>query len=158
MKRKVFTFVMVVMFMVSANMAFAQEKGTAAEAKALVKKAITFLKENGKEKTMAELDNPKGKFIYKDLYVYADTFDANSLVVLAHPYTPAMKGKNMINVKDADGKLFPKEIVNLAMTKGNGMVEFKWSNPKTKKIENKVTYLEVPQPGANYLLACGYYK
>ncbi|MGV8057999.1 MAG: cache domain-containing protein [Smithellaceae bacterium] len=158
MMRKVLVFVMVVMFMASVNVAFAQDKGTAAEAKALVKKAVAFLKANGKEKTIAELNNPTGQFIYKDLYVYMNAFDANSTVVLAHPYTPALKGKNMINGQDADGKFYAKEMVNIAMTKGSGIVEFKWSNPKTKKIEKKVSYIEVPQPGANYFLGCGYYK
>ncbi|MGV8059620.1 MAG: cache domain-containing protein [Smithellaceae bacterium] len=158
MMRKVLAFVMVVMFMASVNVAFAQEKGTAAEAKALVKKAVAFLKANGKEKTMAELNNPKGQFIYKDLYVHMSSFSETTNISIAHPYTPAIIGKNFINIKDADGKEFAKELSKVALTKGSGIVEFKWANPKTKKIENKVTYIEVPTPGANYYLACGYYK
>ncbi|MGV8057067.1 MAG: cache domain-containing protein [Smithellaceae bacterium] len=158
MMRKVLAFVMVVMFMASVNVAFAQDKGTAAEAKALVKKAIAFHKANGKEKTIAEINNPKGQFIYKDLYVVMTAFDEKTNMSLAHPYTPGIIGKNFINIKDATGKEFAKELSNVAMTKGSGIVEFKWANPKTKKIESKVSYLEVPTPGANYYLSCGYYK
>ncbi|MGV8059621.1 MAG: cache domain-containing protein [Smithellaceae bacterium] len=158
MKRKVLAFVMVVMFMTGVNVAFAQEKGNAVEAKALVKKALAFLKANGKEKTMAEVDNPKGKFISKDLYVQISAFSDTSIETIAHPYTPALKGKNLINAKDADGKEFAKEMINLAKTKGSGIVEYRWNNPVTKKLEKKVTYLEVPTPGANYFLSCGYYK
>ena len=47
--------------------AFAQERGTAKEAMAVVDKAIAYYKANGKAKAFAEFNNKKGQFLKKDL-------------------------------------------------------------------------------------------
>jgi cytochrome c len=41
--------------------------GTQEEAKTMVENAIVFLKANGKEKAIAEFNNPKGKFVNGDV-------------------------------------------------------------------------------------------
>jgi cytochrome c len=152
--KKVLAFAMVFMFLVSVSVAMAGEKGTPAEAKALVKKAVAFMKEVGKEKALAEFNNPKGKFIYKDLYVWATAMDGTNL---SHPYTPALVGKNMYNLKDADGKLFVQERIEIAKAKGKGSIEYRWVNQQTKKVEKKEAYFEVV-PGMDLFVNCGYYK
>src|SRR5262245_52573739 len=53
-----------------STLAQAGERGTPDEAHAMVKKAISFFKANGKDKTMAALNDPKGAFIDRDLYVF----------------------------------------------------------------------------------------
>lgn len=152
--KKVLAFVMAILFMASVGVAMAQEKGTAAEAQALVKKAVAFMKEVGKEKAIAEFNNPKGKFIQKDLYVWVTAMDGTNL---SHPYTPALIGKNMMNLKDADGKLFVKERIEIAKAKGKGSIEYRWTNQQTKKVEKKEAYFEVV-PGTDLFINCGYYK
>ena len=152
--KKVMVLMMVVLFVASVGVAMAQEKGTAAEAQAMVKKAVAFMKEVGKEKALAEFNNPKGKFISKDLYVWATGMDGTNL---SHPYTPALIGKNMYNLKDADGKLFVQERINILKTKSSGTIEYRWTNQNTKKIEQKVAYFEAV-PGMNLFLNCAYYK
>jgi signal transduction histidine kinase len=153
--KKVLVFAMVVLFMVSVvSAAMAQEKGTAEEAKALAKKAVAYMKEVGKEKAIAEFNNPKGKFIYKDLYVWATALDGTNL---SHPYTPALIGKNMLNLKDADGKLFVQERIAQVKAKGSGTIDYRWTNPVTKKVELKGAYFE-GVPGMNLFVNCGYYK
>ena len=52
----------VIIFIAGVSFAAAEDKGTAAEAKAMVKKAVSYMKEAGKEKAIAEFNNPKGKF------------------------------------------------------------------------------------------------
>ena len=54
----------------TASLALAGDHGTAAEAEALVKKAVAFIKANGKDKAFAEFGNPKGQFTSKDLYIF----------------------------------------------------------------------------------------
>jgi hypothetical protein len=154
MMKKVLAFVMAILFVASVSVAMAQEKGTAAEAQVLVKKAVAFMKEVGKEKAIAEFNNPKGKFIYKDLYVWATALDGTNL---SHPYTPALIGKNMMNLKDADGKLFVKERIEIAKAKGTGAIEYRWTNQQTKKVEKKEAYFEIV-PGMDLIVNCGYYK
>ena len=89
----------------SAGLSYASEKD---EAKALVKKAVAYVKYQGKAKAIAEISKPKGKFDKGELYVFA--YDLQG-VMLAHPKNPALIGENLVNVPDYEGKLFRKEIV-----------------------------------------------
>jgi signal transduction histidine kinase len=154
MMKKVLALVMAVFFMAGVGAAMAEDKGTPDEAKAMVKKAVAYMKEVGKEKALAEFNNPKGKFIYKDLYVWATAMDGTNL---SHPYTPALIGKNMYNLKDADGKFFVQERINILKTKPSGTIEYRWTNQNSKKVEQKVAYFETV-PGMNLFLNCAYYK
>ncbi len=128
-------------------------RGTTDEAKALVEKAAAYYKANGKENTLKEISNPKGQFIKGDLYVYA--YALSDCKILAHPINPKLIGKNLLEVPDPDGKYFRKDIWELAKTKGSGWVDYKYSNPETKKIEHKTTYL---QRVDELILCCGAYK
>ncbi len=154
MVKKLFVLVVAVLIMSGYGAAGDQDKGTAEEAKALVKKAVAYMKEVGKEKAIAEFNNPKGKFIEKDLYVWATGMDGTNL---SHPFTPALIGKNMMELKDADGKMFVKERIEIAKTKGSGTIEYRWTNPQSKKVEKKEAYFEVV-PGMDLILNSGYYK
>ena len=46
-----------------------------AEAEAMAKKAVDFYKANGKEKTIAALNDPKGEFIQGELYAFMFHYD-----------------------------------------------------------------------------------
>jgi cytochrome c len=122
------------------------------EAKAMVENAIAFLKANGKVKTIAELNNPKGKFINGEVYVVA--LDLNA-TVLAHPTSPKLVGVNTLEVPDPDGKFFRKDIQKLAKTQGSGWVDYKFKNPKTNKIESKTSFIKKVD---DMILLCGIYK
>ena len=118
----------------------AAEKGTAAEAVAMVKKAVALIKSDGKEKAYAAFSDPANKeFHDRDLYVYV--YDLNG-VTAAHGVNPKMVGKNLLDMKDIDQKPMIQEMVKLAKEKGSGWVDFKWPNPITKVIEQKSGYVE----------------
>jgi signal transduction histidine kinase len=53
-----------------------------------------------------------------------------------------MIGKNLIDLKDIDGKAFVKERVELGKTKPSFWQEYKFTNPENKKIEPKIMYCE----------------
>jgi len=129
-----------------------QKRGTSAEAEALVKKAVTFLKANGKDKAFAEFNDPKGKFVAGDLYIFV--YDMTGKCV-AHGSNPKMVGKDLIELKDADGKSFVQEREDIAKTKGSGWQNYKWNNPTTKKIEDKTAYIEKHD---DLIIGCGAYK
>jgi signal transduction histidine kinase len=122
------------------------------EAKALVEKAAAFAKANGKDAALKEINLAKGQFDKGELYVFA--YDMSGKII-AHPKNPKLIGKDLINVPDPDGKMFRKEIVEVAKTKGTGWVDYKYTNPETKKIEAKTTY--VVKVG-DMILCCGTYK
>jgi cytochrome c len=108
------------------------------DAKAWVKKAVEYYKANGREKALAEFNNPKGQFVKGDLYIYV--FDLNAKL-LAHPYNP-MVGQDLTKVKDPDGRFFAVDVINDAKEKGSGWIDCRWENPVTKKVEPKTVYFE----------------
>jgi hypothetical protein len=69
MKKALLASLVSLLLMGVGSITHADEYGTAAEAEAMVKKAIAYLKANGKDKAFAEFSNPKGQFVDRDLYV-----------------------------------------------------------------------------------------
>lgn len=125
--------------------------GTADEAKAMVAKAAAFLKANGKEKAFKEFTDGM-QFKKDDLYVFV--IDTKGMT-LAHGGNSRLVGKDMSGLKDADGKFFIKDIIDNANAKGSGWLDYKWTNPVTKKIDPKSTYF---QKVDDVVLGCGIYK
>jgi cytochrome c len=117
----------------------AQTQATAAEAIAMVKKGVAFIKANGQEKGLAEISNKSGQFVDRDLYLVVYALDGT---VRAHGANEKMVGKNLIDLKDIDGKEFVKERVELAKTKGTFWQDYKFTDPLTKKIKPKKMYCE----------------
>jgi cytochrome c len=126
--------------MLAGSSAFAAaEHASAAEATAMVKKGVAYMKTNGKDKGHAEISNKDGQFKDRDLYLVVYGLDC---VVRAHGANEKMIGKNLIELKDVDGKPFVKERVELAQAKGTFWQDYKFTNPVSKKIEPKSMYCE----------------
>ena len=117
----------------------ASTNATADEATAMVKKGVAFVKSNGKDKAYADFNDKAGGFTDRDLYLVVYGLDG---VVRAHGANAKMIGKNLIELKDIDGKAFVKERVDLAQSKGTFWQDYKFTNPTTKKIEPKRMYCE----------------
>jgi cytochrome c len=151
--KKLFKAIVFGLFALSFNMAaVAADKGSAEEATALVKKAIAYLKANGKEKAFAEFNNPNGQFKDRDLYIAVNDMNGK---MLAHGANPKLIDKNLIDLKDAEGKYFIKGFIELAGSKGKGWVDYKWPNPLTKAVEQKSSYVEKMD---DLVVICGIYK
>ena len=140
------------LFAVGLGSAAAADHGSAAEAQAMVSKAIEFMNKNGREKGYAEINNSKGQFTDRDLYVVV--YDLNGKV-LAHGSNAKMIGKDLIDMRDTDGKYFVKERVEIAKGKGSGWQDYKFMNPVSRKIEPKSMYL---QRYEDVIVGCGIYK
>ena len=112
---------------------------TAAEATAMVKKGVAFIKASGKDKGYAEISTKGGQFSDRDLYLTVYGLDGT---VRAHGANEKMIGKNLIDLKDVDGKAFVKERTELAATKPSFWQDYKFTNPVSKKIEPKSMYCE----------------
>lgn len=117
----------------------AHAAATADDATAMVKKGVAFIKSSGKDKGYAEISNKAGQFKKDDLYLVVYGLDGT---VHAHGANEKMIGKNLIDLKDIDGKPFVKERVELAKSKGTFWQDYKFTNPTTKKIEPKAMYCE----------------
>jgi cytochrome c len=150
--KRIFVITMVMMLVAGFSGFALAADGTPAEAKALVKKAVDFMKANGKEKALAEFSNPKGKFVNGDLYIFV--YDMNGKC-LAHGFNQKMIGKDLKEMKDPDGKFYVKERIEIAKTKGSGWQDYKFTNPTSKKLENKTAYIEKYE---DLIVGCGAYK
>ena len=125
-------------FFLTSFVLIASAKDDRADAIAMVEKGISYAQKNGKEALIKEINNKSPEFIHGDIYLYLRELNG---VIIAHPINPKLIGKNMLDLPDADGKYYRKEIIELAKTKGKGWVDYRYNNPVTKQQENKSTYI-----------------
>jgi cytochrome c len=130
----------------------AQQRGTPAEAKKMVEEVVAYINANGPEKAFAEINNPKGKFVDRDLYV--TVYDMKG-TCLAHGAIQEYVGRNNIDSKDPDGTFFIKERIEVAKAKGSGWQNYKFIDPLTKNVEPKTYYFERV---GNIVVGCGAYS
>jgi signal transduction histidine kinase len=119
--------------------AWASNEPTEKDAIAMAERGAAFMKANGKEEMMKKISGKDPEFLQGSLYV--DMRDINTGIVLAHPVNPAIVGKDLTDVPDANGKKYRREIIELAAKKGKGWVDYMYKNPTTGKIEPKTTYI-----------------
>lgn len=114
--------------------ALAEDRGSEAEALALLGKAASFVEHNGPSNAQAEFSDASKGYIDRDLYVTILALDGT---MLAHGANPALVGKNLIGLKDLDKKAFIAEAIESAKQTGKGFVDYKWTDPLTKKLRDK---------------------
>jgi signal transduction histidine kinase len=113
---------------------------TKEQAVAMVKKGVAHVKANGKDKAYADFtDKGNAAWREQDLYLVVYGLDGT---VHAHGANAKMVGKNLIELKDIDGKPFVKERVDMAKTQSSFWQDYKFTNPENKKIEPKQMYCE----------------
>jgi methyl-accepting chemotaxis protein len=131
-----------------------REFGTADDAVAMVKRAVTFYNEHGREALLADINRlNQGQFLDRDLYLMAINLSDEKFV--AHGNNFRVLGRGGTGSKDVDGKLFVVEMAKLARTVGSGWVEYKWAHPITNEVRVKNSYLERV---GDLVVVCGIYK
>ncbi|MBI5258961.1 MAG: cache domain-containing protein [Burkholderiales bacterium] len=117
----------------------AEGGATKEQAVAMVKKGVAFIKANGTEKGYAEITSKTTQFKQEDLYLVVYGLDG---MVHAHGANEKMVGRNLIDLKDIDGKPFVKERVEMAKTNATFWQDYKFTNPQNRKVEPKTMYCE----------------
>ncbi|MES2148875.1 MAG: cache domain-containing protein [Pseudomonadota bacterium] len=138
--------------LVLAPTASAAERGTADEAIALVHKAGDYLKANGKDKLIAEVNNPQGQFRDRDLYISVSDMKGLNL---AHAVNPKLVGKDLIDLRDGEGKYFVRERLEGLKKQNSVWVNYIFVNPTNKQLEHKSMYTE---RYGDIAISCGIYK
>jgi cytochrome c len=151
MKRFVSAAAAMLCVLLSLNALAQDERATPEQAEALVKKAIVYYKSKGPDAALTEFSKKEGLFSHKDLYV--NVYDLQGKC-LAHINQKTI-GKNMIDLRDPDGKYLIKERVERAEKEGHGWQEYKFFNPATHKVEPKHMYFE---KYGDVVFAAGAYK
>jgi signal transduction histidine kinase len=132
-----------------AGAASAAEFGTAAEAKAMLDKAVAAVKAD-KAKALADFNAGQGGFKDRDLYPFcAGAADGN---FSAHP---ALLGKSMKELKDKTGKAMGEEMLKVAAEGKVAEVSYMWPRPGAADPVQKVSY--VTKVG-DQVCGVGYYK
>ncbi len=127
----------------------ADEKGTAAEAKAMLEKAVAELKAD-KDKALQMFTDRSDGFEEKDLYVYCGGPDGD---FSAHY---SLVGKSLKDLKDKSGKAFGEEIYEVAEPGEIAEVEYMWYRPGSEtELVEKVAYVTEVD---DQVCAVGYYK
>jgi signal transduction histidine kinase len=140
----------------SLNLGTAQAKheefGTPKEAQALVAKGVASIKKIGAQKTYDAINAKAAGWVDRDLYLTVYDLDGKCL---AQGANAKMVGKDLSDLRDADGRLFIKERVDLAKAKPSFWQDYKWNDPITRKMTAKTTYCE---RHADTVLCVGVYK
>jgi len=133
--------------------AFKTDRGEARErAIAFVKKGIAHLRGRDREAAFADFERRGGNFIDGDYYLWV--CDVNG-IVRCNGSNPKSRNQNHADLKDADGKLFIREVLRIAGERGKGWVDYQWRNPLSKQVEPKSTYFERTE---DLIVLCGIYR
>jgi len=116
---------------------FAADRGTPAEAKAMLQRAVAHYKAVGRKQALADFTAKKAPFGDRDLYVVCIGSDHT---IVANGGFPQYVGFSADALKDADGKSVGKQGWDIATSKGEGAVRYQWMNPVTHKMEPKITF------------------
>lgn len=129
--------------MAAGTLAFAgsagERKATEAEAVAMVKRAVATIRQIGPQKAYDRISDRAGGFVVHDLYVTVWGLDGT---VRAHGANRNMVGKNLIDLKDIDGRPFIRERFELARTRASFWQDYQYVHPQTRRIEPKRMYCE----------------
>lgn len=134
-----------------SGFAFAQKAdfGTAAEAKAMLEKAVAAVKAD-KAKALAAFNGGTDGFKDRDLYPFCA--NAADGVFTAHP---KLAGKSLKELKDKEGKALGEAILSSAKEGAISEVDYKWPRPGSEEPVQKLSF--VTKIG-DQVCAVGYYK
>ncbi|MDR3538233.1 MAG: cache domain-containing protein [Acetobacteraceae bacterium] len=127
-------------------------QATPDEAKALAERAAAHMRAVGAQQAIADFSDPAGS--YRDRNLFVVTYDPQRKVV-SSVGVPAYLGRDATRFRDDDGKEFGKAIIATAETHGAGWVDYRMTNPASRKVERKSSY--VIKVG-DYILMVGAYR
>jgi signal transduction histidine kinase len=130
---------------------FAQAQfGTAAEAKAMLEKAVASIKAD-KAKALADMQKGEGGFKDRDLYAFCA--NASDGAFTAHP---ALMGKNIRDIKDKNGKALGEEMMKVAAEGKMEEVSYMWPRPGADT--TPVAKVSFVTKAGDQVCGVGYYK
>jgi len=123
---------------------WAGDKPTQDDARRIALKAAALVKDKGLDAARSAFDTD-GEFKFGEIYV---NVISDKGVRLIYPPAPAGENVDALDAQDVDGKYLVKDIIDLAKTKGEGWTQYRWTNPQTRKIAEKKTFVkDVPERG-----------
>jgi TRAP-type uncharacterized transport system substrate-binding protein len=132
----------------------AADFGSREEAVAMVHRVQEKFKKDGPEATFKAINDMAPGFIDRDLFPYVHKIDGTELVACGA--IPAIRGKNLHDMKDQDGKFTTQDFMRIATTPPyHGWSDYRFLNPKTNTVDEKSAWIERM---GEYLVGVGIYK
>lgn len=120
----------------------------------MVYQAAALVQKEGRE-AFEKLRDKKGPFYFMDTYVFVLSPNGTELV---NPAQPSLERKNLIDMKDLNGKYVVKEELALALDHGSGWLETSWFRPGTNTPSPKMTFVKrVKFRGETFIVGSGYF-
>jgi cytochrome c len=121
----------------------------------LVDRAAALIEQKGKDAAFTEFRKKGSEWFSGDTYVFVDDMAGT---VLLNPPFPQYEGKNVIDQKDANGKLLQRAMVELLESKESGWVDSMWPKPGQTMPSLKWSYVRrVSLDGVPGLVGAGFY-
>ena len=115
-------------------------RGSPDEARALLDRAVAHYQEVGREQALSDFTAPAEGFVDRDLYVFCSGSDR---MISAHGADAALVGDEVDAFVDVDGFAFGSALMETALAAPEGgTVEYKWTNPVTGDVEDKVSFVQ----------------
>jgi signal transduction histidine kinase len=120
----------------------------------VVDRAAALVAQRGKD-AFGELRDKRGPFVFLDTYVFVDSPDGTELV---NPGQPSLEGKNILDLKDLNGKALASDYIAAALENGSAWVEYYWYKPGHNTPARKQAYVRKVQHGEEtYIVGSGLY-
>ena len=119
-----------------------------------VKDAVGQIEKKGRA-AFPLFHDPTSPFIAKDAYIFVIDRNGTELV---NPGFPNLEGRNLLDLKDTQGKQLVREMLKVAQTSGSGWVDYMWPKPGETVSTQKSTYVSKAMIGDQWLMVgCGVY-
>ncbi|HTY13220.1 MAG TPA: cache domain-containing protein [Candidatus Omnitrophota bacterium] len=106
-------------------------------------------------KAFDELGDRNHNFFLGNTYIFVDDYKG---VELLNPAFPELVGKDLSNLKDANGEYMVRDYVALASKEGSGWIDYYWPRPEESIPSKKSTYVKRADfMNAWVVVGCGYY-
>jgi len=93
--------------------------------------------------------DPTGPFIAKDAYIFV--LDRKG-IDLVNPGFPNLEGRNLLDLKDTQGKQLIREMFKVVQTSGSGWVDYMWPKPGESVSTRKSAYVSKAKMGDQWVL------
>jgi hypothetical protein len=137
--------------------AFAQQHGTADEAKAMLAKTVAALKAD-KAKTLDLINKGEGGFLDRDLYPFCSNISDGKTVALGNPNAKQLLGVDGRTLKDATGKAFGQELYDAYQKPEGQIIEVSYMFVRPGPDKTPVPKVSFVTRVADLGCGVGYYK
>jgi signal transduction histidine kinase len=101
------------------------------------------------------LRDPTGPYRAKNAYIFATDMNGIELV---NPAFPNLEGRDLLDLKDTQGKYVNRELLKIIQTKGAGWSDYMWPKPGESVSSLKSAYVKKARFGdQEMMVGCGVY-